>query len=118
MFLAVPCADNLHIVKIVHNPGTIPDPRFNETRPDITVVFEHDYKSWQGQREAVAALPLARSTRSLMINSLPVMEKGALKDFIGSLSEIAEHLFITTSDVDFYESFASGWLDFIGQVPS
>ncbi|KAH8883159.1 spherulin 4-like cell surface protein [Thozetella sp. PMI_491] len=103
---------------IVHNPGTIPDPRFNETTQDITVVFEDDYTAWQERKAAVAALPIARSASSLMINAVPAMEKGALKDFVDSLTKISEHLFITTTSVDFYESFASGWLDFVGQVPS
>jgi hypothetical protein len=102
--------------QIVHNPGTIPDTRYNEASTDITVVFEHDYGAWKVQRTAVAAVSLPRTARSLMINAVPAMEKGALQDFVTEISQIAEHLFITTTAVDFYESFDSGWLDFVRSV--
>jgi len=46
------------------------------------------------------------------------MSNATLQDFVNSLSEIAEHLFITTTKENFYESFAGDWLDFIDRVPA
>ncbi len=101
----------------IYNPGTIPDTRFDEVKPDVTVVFEDDYGSWQASRQAVAALPPQRSAYGLMINSVPPMSSDGLRDFVRSLSNIAEHLFITTNREGFYESIADRWVDFINSVP-
>jgi hypothetical protein len=101
----------------IHNPGTIPDARFDATKPDITVVFEDDYMAWQARREAVAALPRRRSAYSLMINSVPAMSSASLTDFVGSLADLAEHLFITTNRQGFYESLPDSWVDFVKAVP-
>ncbi len=85
-------------------------------------MFEHDYNSWQERRAAVAALPPKRDAYSLMIHSMPqVYTKGGegspLKEFVNSIAEVAEYLYITTNDVDFYESFAEDWADFVDSVP-
>ena len=85
---------------------------------DITVVFEHDYRAWLERRQSVASLPSRRSAYSLMVLEVPSMTGGALRDFVLSLSELAEHLYITTNLQDYYESFTPGWLDFVREVPA
>ena len=103
----------------VHNPGVVPDARFDETGADITVVFEHDYDSWHARRNAtVTALRSdKREAYSLVIHSLPPALRGEeLADFLVSLSPVAQHLFVTSNRVNFYESFADDWPDFVGRV--
>ncbi|KAK1833937.1 Spherulation-specific family 4-domain-containing protein [Podospora conica] len=100
---------------IVHNPGVIPDPRLPSA--DVTVVFEHDYAAWQGGRDvAVAELPAgSRDGYSLMVHSVPqTVEMGKL---LRGLSPVARYLFVTNKDVDYYESFAEDWRDFVKGVP-
>ena len=52
-----------------------------------------------------------------MVNSVPPMGSDDLASFVASLSDVAEHLFITSSREDFYESFADGWVEFVKSVP-
>lgn len=108
----------LTVAKIIHNPGTVPDPQFNATHPDITVVFEDTYDAWQQKEAQVEALPKTRSAYSLMINSAPEMNNGTLGPFLSSLSDVAEYLFLTTQEQNYYESFADDWLEFVGQMPT
>jgi hypothetical protein len=105
--------------QVIHNPGTVPDARFNDTKPDITVVFEHDYQSWMNEKRAsIAALPPARPSFSLMVHTMPKLDNATLADFVNGLSEVAEHLFITSNAESFYEKFADDWLLFIDRVPA
>ena len=104
----------------VHNPGVVPDARFFDTGADITVVFEHDYDSWQaGGSATVTALAAdKRDSYSLMVHSLPPSLGGSgLRDFLHSISSSARHLYVTSNRVDFYESFADDWADFVREVP-
>lgn len=106
-------ADN-HL-QIVHNPGTIPDARLPSA--DVTVVFEHDYAAWQGGRGvAVAELPKSlRDGYSLMVHSVP--ETVGMGRLLRGLSPVARYLFVTNKNVDYYESFAEDWRDFVKGVP-
>lgn len=106
-------ADN-HL-QIVHNPGTIPDARLPSA--DVTVVFEHDYAAWQGGRGvAVAELPKSlRDRYSLMVHSVP--ETVGMGRLLRGLSPVARYLFVTNKNVDYYESFAEDWRDFVKGVP-
>lgn len=55
---------------------------------------------------------------SIMVHSVPVALAGPELDrFVGDLSRSAKYLFITTNHEDYYESFADGWLDFVGSIP-
>ncbi|KAK0737796.1 spherulin 4-like cell surface protein [Schizothecium vesticola] len=100
---------------IIHNPGTIPDPRLPSA--DVTVVFEHDYAAWQGGRDvAVAELPRSfRDSYSLMVHSVP--ETVGMGRLLKGLSPVARYLFVTNKDVDYYESFGEDWRDFVESVP-
>ncbi|KID81643.1 spherulin 4-like cell surface protein [Metarhizium guizhouense ARSEF 977] len=103
---------------IIHNPGVIPDARFNGSDVDITVVFEETYDKWQDRSRSLAALPPTRGAYSIMVNTVPTMSNGTLSQFVNSLSDLAKYVFITSLSVDFYNSFANDWLDFVGQVPA
>ncbi|KID74995.1 uncharacterized protein G6M90_00g055870 [Metarhizium brunneum] len=103
---------------IIHNPGVIPDARFNGSDVDITVVFEETYDKWQVRSTSLAALPRTRGAYSVMVNTVPTMSNGTLSQFVNELSDLAKYVFITSLSVDFYNSFANDWLDFVGQVPA
>ncbi|KAK8927795.1 Spherulin-4 [Metarhizium anisopliae] len=103
---------------IIHNPGVIPDARFNGSDVDVTVVFEETYDKWQDRSRSLAALPKTRGAYSVMVNTVPTMSNGTLSEFVNSLSDLAKYVFITSLSVDFYNSFANDWLDFVGQVPA
>lgn len=51
-----------------------------------------------------------------MVHSVP--SKTNLQKFVDSLSHHAEHLFVTTADSGFYESFSASWKDFTEAVPT
>ncbi|KAG8416988.1 hypothetical protein J3459_013041 [Metarhizium acridum] len=53
-----------------------------------------------------------------MVNTVPAMNNGTMGQFVNSLSDLAKYVFITSLSVDFYNSFANDWLDFVGQVPA
>ena len=103
---------------MIHNPGTIPDSRYNDSKTDVTVVFESPYPSYQSKADSLAELPDHRSEYCYMINSLPGMGQGGLRKFVHGISENAEFLFVTENDKDYYESFGSDWAKFVDVVPT
>lgn len=103
---------------VIRNPGTIPDPRFNDTNTDVVVFFESDYTSYQNQVSSLQAQPDTRSKYSIMVNSAPSMSTGGLRNYVVGLSRLAEYLFITDNTQDYYESFGSDWNEFTSVVPT
>lgn len=103
---------------MIHNPGTIPDSRYNDTNTDITVVFEDSYSAYQTKWASIAALPKRRSEYSIMIHSVPIMSPSNLHQLVNRLSGPAEFLFITENTQDYYESFGSQWANFTNVVPT
>ena len=92
----------------------IPDSRLPSA--DVTVVFEHDYASWEGGRDvAVAGLPSKHDGYSLMVHSVP--ERMSMKQFLNGLSPVARYLFVTNKDANFYESFGEDWEAFVKGMP-
>jgi Spherulation-specific family 4 len=104
--------------QVIHNPGTIPDSRYNDTNTDITVVFEDSYPAYQTNQASLAALPEDRSKYSYMINSVPIMDTASLQNFVDQLSQHAEFLFLTDNSQNFYESFGTQWANFTNVVPT
>ena len=104
-------------LQIIHNPGVIPDPHFNDTNTDITVVFEEKYSEYANKQAALAALPQHRSAYCYMINSVPSMSTDDLKKYVSQLSQKAEYVFVTDNSQDFYESFGKEWAKFADAVP-
>ncbi|PVH67459.1 spherulin 4-like cell surface protein, partial [Cadophora sp. DSE1049] len=104
--------------QIIHNPGVIPDTRYNDTNTDITVVFEQSYPVYISMIDILAALPGDRSKYSYIVNSVPSTIKGGMKKFVDEISRRAEFLFVTDNTEDFYESFGAGWTNFVEAVPT
>ncbi|CAL3969703.1 hypothetical protein PZA11_007708 [Diplocarpon coronariae] len=103
---------------IIHNPGTVPDARFDDIHTDITVVFEESYAVYGARLGSLEALPGPRSQYSYMVHSVPATRAGDLKRFVRKISGHAEYLFVTENTEGFYERFGPGWADFADVVPT
>ena len=103
---------------VIHNPGVIPDSRFEDSNADIIVVFEESYTTYQTKVNSLTALPSDREGYSIMVHSVPDMSTSDLKKFVDQLSNIAEFLFVTDNSNNYYESFGTDWTDFAGVVPT
>ncbi|TWU71438.1 hypothetical protein ED733_002676 [Metarhizium rileyi] len=105
---------------IIHNPGVVPDSRFNSTDVDMTVIFEESYAKWQDQDQTkpLDLLPKTRGAYSIMIHSMPAMSNSTMGQFVDKVAGLAKNVFLTSLHVDFYNSFATDWLDFVGQTPA
>lgn len=97
---------------MLHNPGLIPDSRFDDNTTDVTVVFEHDYPTFLTKEASLDALPKNRSEYCYLINSVPTMALANLTALVDTLSSEAQYLFLTEETVDFYQSFGSLWTNF------
>lgn len=102
---------------VIRNPGVVPDARFSDTNTDISVVFEESYKQYPVKESELSALQDDRSHNCYMVHSLPTMSKDELRGYVDGLSKRAKHLFVTTNDQDYYQSFGSDWADFVDVVP-
>ena len=97
--------------QVIHNPGVIPDSRYNDTNLDITVVFEGTYNAWEERKANVFAMQNNRLKQSVMINSMPDMNQTALHSFVDSISSVAQYIFITRNSHKVYETFSHSWKD-------
>lgn len=104
--------------QVIRNPGTVPDSRYADDNVDIIVVFEDNYDAWQNRSADVQAAPDDRAMKSIMINSVPSMSEDDMKNFVNSVASLGEHLFITSNDQNFYESWASDWTGFVDATES
>ncbi|KAF7533151.1 hypothetical protein G7054_g7336 [Neopestalotiopsis clavispora] len=103
---------------VIRNPGTVPDNRYNDDNVDIIVVFEDNYDAWQSRSADVSAAPDSRAEKSIMINSVPSMSDEDMKNFVNDVASVGEHLFLTSNDANFYESWASDWSNFVDATQS
>jgi len=99
---------------VIHNPGAIPDSRYNDTSTDITVVFEDSYQAYQTKQASLEALPRNRTEYAYMLHSVPTISA----DFVDQLSNDAEFLFLTTLSENYYGSFDPQWAEFCDVVPT
>jgi hypothetical protein len=97
----------------IHNPGTVPDPMFDDPNTDVTVVFEENYNLWDVRQSQIGD---QRSSNALMLHSVPAMTEDDLQDFVHMLASKAQYLFLTSNTVDYYESFANDWANFTEAV--
>ncbi|KAJ5116372.1 hypothetical protein N7456_000720 [Penicillium angulare] len=101
---------------IVHNPGTVPDPRYLPTA-DSTVVFEETYSTFQDRYGAglfTENPDTSNARRAVLIHSVPVSVTGSkLQDLIKAVRKVANDIFITHLDTDYYASFGPKWADFV-----
>lgn len=100
-------------LQVIHNPGTIIDPRLDDPSTDINVVCEDTYKSYNKKKDALKELSDDRSRHSYMISSVPAMSVHALTSFVGSIARHAEALFVTNLEKDIYKKFGSNWPELV-----
>lgn len=102
----------------IRNPGVIPDPKFADSRTDISVTFEQSFTEYQTKEADLAAYKDDRKSQCYMVHSIPSMDKGKLRTFVDDLSKRAEYLFVTSNKENYYESFAEDWAEFIDAIPA
>ncbi|KAJ5908941.1 hypothetical protein N7495_001623 [Penicillium taxi] len=105
---------------IIHNPGTIPDSRFDDNSTDITVTFEQSYSLFE-TKEKILEGTLQSSERdryAYILHSMPEMTNSSLKGFVNSLSRQAAYLFLTARNTSYYEEFDTGLNQFCSVVPT
>lgn len=103
---------------MIRNPGVIPDVVFDDSNTDIVVTFEQSYDEFQRLRQSLAAYRGGRSKCAHMVHSVPDMSGVKLQDLVDDVSKMAEYVFVTTKDKDYYESFGSDWMEFVAGVPA
>jgi hypothetical protein len=92
---------------VIHNPGTIPDARFNDSNTDITVVYEGSYSGYLDRQADITSLPGDRSQYSYLLHSVPVNNE--LRKSVYLMGQHAQFLFLTSLTEDYYESFGAYW---------
>ncbi|GFF31705.1 spherulin-4 [Aspergillus udagawae] len=101
---------------VVHNPGAIPDSRYLSTA-DSTVVFEATYDTFQERHGANLFTAIPDSNRSQLcavIHSVPESVEGsALRGLVKQVRKVADEIFITHLDTDYYASFGRQWPEFV-----
>ncbi|KAI9050300.1 hypothetical protein LZ554_005467 [Drepanopeziza brunnea f. sp. 'monogermtubi'] len=97
----------------IHNPGTVPDPEFACPGPDITTIFETEYKEFKDvdvQQRITNLLRYDRDRCSYMVLSVPRSDVDVL---VPELKRRAKYVFVTESKKGWYEKFSDGWERFI-----
>ncbi|RMD42867.1 hypothetical protein DV735_g2291, partial [Chaetothyriales sp. CBS 134920] len=97
---------------IVHNPGTAPDPRFDDLDTDIIVAFEQSSDYFHSSKSNITALSLDRSHYAFVIHSAPSKDS-KLRNLVATMSQRAQYLFATELTSNYYESFSNDWTTFI-----
>lgn len=91
---------------MIHNPGTIPDSRYENNATDVTVVFESSYQDFHSEKHSLNAMASNRTAYAYMLHSVPdSLSNSTLRSFVNQMSRKAEYLFLTTLTEDYYESF-------------
>ncbi|KAL4937057.1 Spherulation-specific family 4 [Aspergillus oleicola] len=101
---------------VFHNPGVVPDSRYLSTA-DSTVVFEATYDTFQERNGARLFEEIPNSNRSQLcavVHSLPDNVEGKqLRGFVKDVRRVADEVFITHLNTNYYASFGSKWGDFV-----
>ena len=100
---------------VMHNPGTVPDERMAESKPDVTAVFEQAYAMFKDEsvQESLGSGRYEKAAASIIVHSTPVEE---IKGLVDELKGMAEYLFVTDLTEDYYSSFGAGWDTFVDAV--
>jgi hypothetical protein len=100
---------------VMHNPGTVPDERMAELKPDVTAVFEQAYAVFRNEsvQESLATGGYERTAASIIVHSTPIEEVEGLVD---ELRGKAEYLFVTDLQEDYYQSWGASWDAFVDAV--
>jgi hypothetical protein len=109
-------------MQIIHNPGTIPDPRYLPSC-NLTVVFEGAYSTYKSSnlRKGISAFQasskLGRSATACIIHDLPSTMSSKDEDsFVKELRGLAGSIFVTGLSIDYYASFWEGWQGFVDDM--
>ncbi|PYH91622.1 hypothetical protein BO71DRAFT_358977 [Aspergillus ellipticus CBS 707.79] len=87
---------------VIHNPGTVPDSRYNANTTDVTVVFESSYQDYESERHSLAALASDRTGYAYMLHSVPdSLSNGTLRKFVDTMSRKAEYLIAAYPHLEF-----------------
>ncbi|KFY27072.1 hypothetical protein V493_03707, partial [Pseudogymnoascus sp. VKM F-4281 (FW-2241)] len=111
---------------LINNPGIIPDARLLHG-PNITVVFEGTYATYQQHRVCSKLSKLKqkpeRSGNSVIRNhlacimhSVPVEvadNESAMQKVVRELQRLAGTVYVTDLHEDYYAGFGSGWMRFV-----
>ncbi|KAJ5096472.1 Spherulation-specific family 4 [Penicillium alfredii] len=101
---------------VVHNPGTIPDSRYLSIA-DSTVVFEETYSTFQQRQGAKLFTSIPESNRTQLcavVHSVPDdIEGRELRGLVKQVCKVADEVFITHLNTDYYSSFGSKWAEFV-----
>ncbi|CZT46531.1 related to cell surface protein [Rhynchosporium secalis] len=112
-------ADGLGGLRLtIHNPGTVPDTDFANPGPDLTTVFETEYKHFKDrevQQRLTNLLRYDRDRCSFMVLSVP---KSEVPDLVRDLKRRAKYIYVSESKRGWYEKFGDGWDRFIEAVAS
>lgn len=120
-------------MQIIHNPGTIPDPRYLDS-PDITVVFEGTYKTWLSNFSS-KALPgspidrlmsvskrvgmerLGRINLACIVHSVPMeIARTEMRQLVGQLCRCGRNSFMTDMSENYYAAFGETWAEFVAET--
>jgi hypothetical protein len=108
------------MVQIIHNPGTIPDPRYLASR-NVTVVFEGSYSTYKTSNlnKNISGFQkssqLGRGATACIIHGFP-SKVSSENSLIRELRGLAGSVFVTGLSVDYYASFWDGWQDFVDEM--
>ncbi|KAL2002749.1 hypothetical protein VTN02DRAFT_6028 [Thermoascus thermophilus] len=101
---------------VVHNPGVVPDSRYLPTA-DSTIVFEATYNTFLERHGANLFRDIANSNRSqlcALIHSVPDSIRGShLRSLVKQVRRVADEIFITHLDTNYYANFGPGWNEFV-----
>jgi Spherulation-specific family 4 len=92
--------------------------------PDLTVVFEGSYETYETHSLGPAIASLERSITNragvaCIMHSVPkAIAKWEMDDTVKELRKVADSIFITELSVDYYSSFGATWQQFLEEMDS
>jgi hypothetical protein len=102
----------IDLVQLIHNPGSVPDSRFANPGPDVTIVTENSCELYESPyiQELLAVEPYDREHSCIIVHTTPP-EK--LVPVVEAVRAQAAHVFVTDLTSNFYESFGPSWGQFV-----
>jgi Spherulation-specific family 4 len=111
-------------LKIIHNPGTIPDARMlSSAICDLSVVFEGTYSTYQifgfsGQISALeASSKCGRTKLACILHAVPsTLSSNGVTALVNGLRMTVGNVFLTDLSLDYYSSFSPRWAEFADEM--
>jgi hypothetical protein len=111
-------------MQIIHNPGTIPDPRMlSPNICDLSVVFEGAYSTYTMYNigEQISRLEASsncgRDRLACIVHGVPTtLSSNDMIAFMNGLRTMVGSLFLTRLSVDYYASFSPRWVEFVSEM--